>query len=130
CRLMNSPEARTRKQGDLLPLAQIELRACGKGVRPRSEGHLNCAWIAASRAHLRGVDSLAPLDRSRATHDAVAEGAEICAEGHPGLQSDAEIEVKTILREAASGADHRIESGIEGVTVYVRLLRHRRQAKE
>jgi hypothetical protein len=26
--------------------------------------------------------------------------------------------------------NHRIESGIDGVTVYIRLLRHRRQANE
>src|SRR5208282_5603483 len=89
CRLMNPPEARTRKQSDLLPLAQIKLRACGKSVRRRFERHIQLAWKRHRRicrigcGQRRRVNSFAPINRSRAADDAVAQGTEISAQGQP-----------------------------------------------
>src|SRR5208283_4364643 len=88
---MNPPEARTRKQSDLLPLAQIKLRACGKSVRRRFERHIQLAWKRHRRicrigcGQRRRVNSFAPINRSRAADDAVAQAPKSPPKASQGL---------------------------------------------
>ncbi len=48
----------------------------------------------------------------------------------PWLHGDAEINVEAALREVPCWADQTVESGIDGVTVYIRLLGHRWQTNK
>ena len=133
CRLVDAAEAGAYQECDLLPFADIKLRTCGKGVSGRFEGYgnhvrkRNQRVLRVGRSQYRSVDRLASVDRTSATDDGVPTGTEVSTQAEPWFRGDAEINVETALRQVTSRADQIVESGIDGVTVDIRLLRHRRQ---
>jgi hypothetical protein len=133
CAFVNSPESGAGKKSDLLPLAQVKLRADGKCISGRFERHVDHAgsWrYGLVRDQQRRIDGLRSVDRTSATNHAVTECAEISAQPQPRPHGDTEIAFEAALREITGRADHIVEASKQGVTVDISLLGRCRQTRK
>src|ERR1700739_79867 len=133
---MNQAQAGAREECDFLPLAEVKLRTCGKGESLRGEGNVDRAGWRDGQALPGGSDQgrrgdrLASINRARAADDAVADGAEIRAQGKPGFEGDTEVAFKATLGKVAGWTDHVIEAREKSEAVDVRLLSERRETNQ